>query len=513
MIGSSSASGSACKRASSTSAAPSSLSRTRAAVACSHATVSAKAAPHCSVSTSPTSASSSERSEVSMWRPRMERAAAVDMDRRAQCTTMDLRQLEYFAAVARHRHFRRAAESLYVTQSAVSRAVRRLETELGLELLRRTSHGVEITPAGEELLGRAEAILSDVAGARAAMDEHAGTLRGGVRAAATTGDALRLAPAKRASGASIRASGSRCARAARARWWTWSPRAQSTSRSPRCLKPRAARGHRGARARRRAARAAGGTRRCPSRRDGRQALGRPRPPVRARRAGHRVAHGGAGGMRGRGLRPGSGSSRSASRRRCRASWSARDWASRWSSPPGCRWKARRSGWPRSPTRPRCTRSRCSRGGRRRRRSPACWPSTCADAGVALQHRRQLLLQPPPRPRADELQDRLAVTEEQEGRHRQDAVLGGDRLVGLDVEADDANRSRSAKDRVENRVHRRHGLHPGSPEVDQDRRASDSSTSAVNESSVAWAEGRRWSWLPVCVAEALSIDAPIGIVGE
>src|SRR3954468_12030211 len=108
---------------------------------------------------------------------------------------MALRHLESFAAVARHRHFRRAAESLYVTQSAVSQAVRRLEAELGLELLRRTSRGVELTPAGAELLGRAEAILADVAGARAAMDEHAGTLRGGVRAAATTGDALRLAPA------------------------------------------------------------------------------------------------------------------------------------------------------------------------------------------------------------------------------------------------------------------------------------------------------------------------------
>lgn len=111
---------------------------------------------------------------------------------------MDLRQLEYFAAVARHRHFRRAAESLYVTQSAVSQAVRRLEAELGLELLRRVPGAqppVEVTPAGSELLARAEAILADVARARAAMDEHAGTLRGGVRAAATTGDALRLAPA------------------------------------------------------------------------------------------------------------------------------------------------------------------------------------------------------------------------------------------------------------------------------------------------------------------------------
>jgi DNA-binding transcriptional LysR family regulator len=117
------------------------------------------------------------------------------MDRRSQCTAMDLRQLEYFAAVARHRHFGRAAEDLYVTQSAVSQQVRRLEAELGLALLRRTSRGVEVTPAGEELQARAEAILADVARARAAMDEHAGTLRGGVRAGVTTGDAVGLPPA------------------------------------------------------------------------------------------------------------------------------------------------------------------------------------------------------------------------------------------------------------------------------------------------------------------------------
>src|SRR3954471_11603707 len=110
---------------------------------------------------------------------------------------MDQRQLEYFAAVARHRHFRKAAEDLYVTQSAVSQQVRRLEAELGVTLLRRTASRppVELTPAGEELLARAEAILADVAGARAAMDEHAGTLRGGGRLAPTTGDALRVAPA------------------------------------------------------------------------------------------------------------------------------------------------------------------------------------------------------------------------------------------------------------------------------------------------------------------------------
>lgn len=113
---------------------------------------------------------------------------------------VDLRQLEYFAAVARHRHVRRAAEDLYVTPSAVSQQIRRLEAQLGLQLLHRTPHGVELTAAGAELLPRAEAILADVARARTAMDEHAGTLRGGVRVVATA-DAAALPGALAAFGA------------------------------------------------------------------------------------------------------------------------------------------------------------------------------------------------------------------------------------------------------------------------------------------------------------------------
>ena len=76
---------------------------------------------------------------------------------------MELRQLEYFAAVARHKHFTRAAEALYVTQPALSQQIRRLEAELGLALLRRTSRGVELTAAGEDLLVHAEAVLAEVA--------------------------------------------------------------------------------------------------------------------------------------------------------------------------------------------------------------------------------------------------------------------------------------------------------------------------------------------------------------
>jgi DNA-binding transcriptional LysR family regulator len=101
---------------------------------------------------------------------------------------VELRRLEYFVAVARHGQFTRAADELWITQSALSQQVRRLEAELGVELLRRTPRGVELTAAGEELLPRAEAILAELSHARAALDRHAGATRGRVRVAATTID-------------------------------------------------------------------------------------------------------------------------------------------------------------------------------------------------------------------------------------------------------------------------------------------------------------------------------------
>jgi DNA-binding transcriptional LysR family regulator len=137
---------------------------------------------------------------------------------------MELRQLEYFAAVARHRHFRRAAEESYVTQSALSQQVRRLEEELGLLLLRRTPHGVELTPAGRDLAERADAILAEVAEARAAMDGHAGVERGVARIAASPADAPRRIPGSR----------SPCATARPPRSWSCCAAARSTSPSRAC---------------------------------------------------------------------------------------------------------------------------------------------------------------------------------------------------------------------------------------------------------------------------------------
>ena len=72
----------------------------------------------------------------------------------------DLRRLQYFLAVARERNFTRAADRLHIAQPALSRQVRLLEQELGVELLHRTTHEFELTEAGEFLLERGPALLA-----------------------------------------------------------------------------------------------------------------------------------------------------------------------------------------------------------------------------------------------------------------------------------------------------------------------------------------------------------------
>jgi DNA-binding transcriptional LysR family regulator len=73
----------------------------------------------------------------------------------------DLRRLGYFVAVAEERNFTRAAERLHIAQPALSRQVRLLEDELGVELLRRTTHDVELTEAGALLLERGSRLLGE----------------------------------------------------------------------------------------------------------------------------------------------------------------------------------------------------------------------------------------------------------------------------------------------------------------------------------------------------------------
>src|SRR5947209_20401500 len=91
---------------------------------------------------------------------------------------MELRQLVYFEAVARHRHFSRAADELHLAQSALSQQVARLERELGVQLLRRTTRSVEPTEAGELVALRARTILAETGALHADVDALRGLTRG-----------------------------------------------------------------------------------------------------------------------------------------------------------------------------------------------------------------------------------------------------------------------------------------------------------------------------------------------
>jgi len=98
---------------------------------------------------------------------------------------MELRQLEAFVAVATELHFGRAAKKLRIGQPTLSDLIRRLERELGAELLTRSTRKVAVTGAGQELLGRAKVILDEVATASAAVRRTAGGDTGTVRVAIT----------------------------------------------------------------------------------------------------------------------------------------------------------------------------------------------------------------------------------------------------------------------------------------------------------------------------------------
>lgn len=91
---------------------------------------------------------------------------------------MDLRQLEYFVAVAEEANFTRAAERVRISQSGVSAQIRRLEREFGCELFDRSSRVARLTSAGRVALEPAKAALAAAAGVGHAIDEVGGLLRG-----------------------------------------------------------------------------------------------------------------------------------------------------------------------------------------------------------------------------------------------------------------------------------------------------------------------------------------------
>ena len=97
---------------------------------------------------------------------------------------MLLRQIQYFMAVAESHHFTKAAKQLFVSQSALSQQINKLEDDLGVKLLDRISHPITLTPAGEEFYRCAKKILSDINHLELQMQHYArdnqGTLHIGV---------------------------------------------------------------------------------------------------------------------------------------------------------------------------------------------------------------------------------------------------------------------------------------------------------------------------------------------
>lgn len=75
---------------------------------------------------------------------------------------MNIRDLEYLVALSEHKHFRKAAEACFVSQPTLSGQIRKLEDELGVALLERTSRRVLFTDAGLSLVAQAQKVLLEV---------------------------------------------------------------------------------------------------------------------------------------------------------------------------------------------------------------------------------------------------------------------------------------------------------------------------------------------------------------
>lgn len=100
---------------------------------------------------------------------------------------MELRHLRYFIAIGKEQHFGRAAEKLHIDQSALSRAIRDLEYDLGTQLLERTTRNTRLTWAGEVFLKEATRVLAAVEQAKINGKAAGAGFRGSLRVAVSDG--------------------------------------------------------------------------------------------------------------------------------------------------------------------------------------------------------------------------------------------------------------------------------------------------------------------------------------
>lgn len=91
---------------------------------------------------------------------------------------MELRQMRYAVMIAQHGNFRHAAEHLYISQSALSQQIKKLEEELGEMLFERHSSGVSLTEPGERFVKKAQGVLERAEEAKSAVKPDEDALSG-----------------------------------------------------------------------------------------------------------------------------------------------------------------------------------------------------------------------------------------------------------------------------------------------------------------------------------------------
>jgi LysR family transcriptional regulator, nitrogen assimilation regulatory protein len=92
--------------------------------------------------------------------------------------SLNIRQMQYFEAVVRYKSLSQAAVKLYVAQPALGAQIRKLEEELGVQLLIRSSRGAEPTECGLILLEKIKGILSEIESTKKLLADHSGPVRG-----------------------------------------------------------------------------------------------------------------------------------------------------------------------------------------------------------------------------------------------------------------------------------------------------------------------------------------------
>jgi LysR family transcriptional regulator, transcription activator of glutamate synthase operon len=103
------------------------------------------------------------------------------MDKKGGGAGMELRQIQYFIEVAKREHVTEAAHALHIAQSAVSRQIANLESELGVSLFIREGRNVKLTALGKIFLNHAQKALREIEKAKQEIEEYLDPAKGAIR--------------------------------------------------------------------------------------------------------------------------------------------------------------------------------------------------------------------------------------------------------------------------------------------------------------------------------------------